>query len=112
MSQVSHCAIVVTGSYSDPSDDIYDPQTGETVLGRCGHNQLTLAFEKAQGLGLPVSEMVRSPANNFVSFFVAPDGGKEGRDISVEYTEKRLLFLDYLQEQGHHFGVVKFDAGW
>jgi len=47
--------------------------------------------------GGPVSEIVGPTANNTCSFFVAPDGSKEGWASSDEGDINRHLFIDYLR---------------
>lgn len=54
-------------------------------------------LERARSLaieaGLPVSERVPSPVNSYQSFFVAPDGSKEGWVDSDRYEVARASFI-------------------
>jgi len=43
-----------------------------------------------------VTEIRMSPNNGYLSFFIAPDGGKAGWDISEEFKQKRKEFTDYI----------------
>lgn len=47
--------------------------------------------------GLPVSERVSSPVNSYQSFFVAPDGSKEGWAESDRYDAVRAEFIKALR---------------
>ena len=81
MGYMRHHAIVVTGPYDYSSDHL-----GE-------------AHAKAEEL-IPclVSEIVRSRINGYGSFFIAPDGSKEGWDASDEGDSQRKAFIDWLRE--------------
>jgi len=50
---------------------------------------LTTALKKAKQLGLPVSGIVESNINHYVSFLIAPDGSKEGWAASAEGDQAR-----------------------
>jgi len=50
-------------------------------------------------LGHLVSKTVKSNMNGYCSFFVAPDGSKEGWDESNKGDENRQKFKDWLKEQ-------------
>ena len=51
-----------------------------------------------------VSEIVLSPVNGYVSFFVAPDGSKEGWDSSDTGDAKRAEFIAWLRTQVYEDG--------
>lgn len=46
--------------------------------------------------GVLVSGIVESVMNGYYSFFIAPDGSKEGWDESDEYDKKRGQFIEWL----------------
>lgn len=58
-------------------------------------------LERARSLAieadLPVSERVPSPVNSYQSFFVAPDGSKEGWADSDRYETARTEFIKALR---------------
>jgi hypothetical protein len=59
--------------------------------------RLELERDRALDLGLQATEIVESPVNGYCSFFIAPDGSKEGWDTSMEYDEKRKKFCSGIQ---------------
>ena len=63
--------------------------------------------EKAIELELPCSEIINSGCNGFKSFFIAPDGSKEGWNRSNIMDEKRKEFKKYC----HGFDVVEIEYG-
>ncbi|MBG9567550.1 hypothetical protein [Brevibacillus agri] len=92
MGFIRHNAIVVTGA---------DYNSG--------------AFEKAhlkamELFGLLTSPIVHSDWNGYMSFFVAPDGSKEGWADSVEGDKKRKEFADFIDSLAYGDGSnsVKF----
>jgi hypothetical protein len=54
--------------------------------------------------GKLVSNIVDGVMNSQYSFFIAPDGSKEGWNTSKEYDKKREIFKDVLKNQDY--------AGW
>lgn len=61
--------------------------------------ELEKAHEYAKELKLNVSEIIDSHINGFQSFFIAPDGSKEGWQTSDEFDEKRKKFKEYLRSR-------------
>jgi hypothetical protein len=82
MGYIRHDAIVVTG---------WDKERVEP------------ARAKAVELGLPCSELVHSPSNGYVSFFIAPDGSKEGWEASYRGEQARADWIAWAR---------KTDAFW
>ena len=76
MGHIRHHAIIVTG-YKN--------------------TDINRARRKAKKLSLAVSNIVNSPVNGYMSFFVAPDGSKEGWAESYTGDENRIEFINYLQ---------------
>lgn len=78
MGYISHHAIVVTSF----DDKIQEPHiVAKQIIG----NEL-------------ISDIIDSPINGYKSFFVAPDGSKEGWNESEEYEDKRDMFIKWLQD--------------
>lgn len=80
MGYIRHNAIVVTADGNN-----------------LARERLNIAYKKAKELfGDLVSEIVDSPWNKHRSFFIAPDGSKEGWEPSNEFDLKRTEFADFL----------------
>lgn len=59
-----------------------------------------LAHDKAKEIfGANVSEIVNSNINGYQSFFVAPDGSKEGWEESEQGDKDRALFIQFIEQQ-------------
>jgi len=58
----------------------------------------TKANELCEGL---VSELISYRINGGKSFFIAPDGSKEGWDESNQMNESRESFIDWVNEQAY-----------
>ena len=59
-------------------------------------DQIERAHCKAIEIGLPVSNVVGPQVNGYSSFFIAPDGSKEGWEDSEDGNEKREAFKAWL----------------
>ena len=57
------------------------------------------AHAKAVELGCNPSPIMDSPMNGYRSFFVPPDGSKEGWDESNAGNDRRDLFIEWLRSQ-------------
>lgn len=67
--------------------------------------KLKVAHVYAKGVfGETVSEIIDSPVNSYQSFFIAPDGSKEGWQPSNEGDKKRELFADWIKNQDYEDG--------
>lgn len=55
-----------------------------------------------------VSHITSSPLNNYESFFVAPDGSKEGWEDSDKGDEQRERFVIALQQENATFVQVMY----
>lgn len=88
MGYINHHAIVVTGdSYPD----------AEIAFRK--------AYEKAKELlGDLVSDVVKGKKNGYQSFFVAPDGSKEGWDLSDEHDLKRQELMNFIDSLAYEDG--------
>jgi hypothetical protein len=68
--------------------------------------------EKAvQLFGDLVSEIIEGKSNGQVSFFIAPDGSKEGWDVSDDCDVLRDQFLRYLKEANSFVDYVHVRFG-
>lgn len=62
------------------------------------------ARSKAADLGCAVSEIVASPVNGYHSFFIAPDGSKEGWEDSESGDHRREAFKVWTHSKRHEDG--------
>lgn len=90
MGYIRHHAIVLTG-------------------GDYRRDQLEQARAKAVELGCAVSEIVASPINGYLSFFVAPDGSKEGWEGSEEGWRARCSLIEWVRGQYYVDGGSSID---
>ena len=66
---------------------------------------INVAHAKALEIfGRPVSEILESTTNNVRSFYVPPDGSKEGWGESAEGDDRRARFAAWCREQAHEDG--------
>lgn len=65
----------------------------------------------ALALGCQVSDIVASRTNGFHSFFVAPDGSKEGWEESDDGNRRRDLFTAYLRNPNLYLDWVEVQYG-
>lgn len=56
----------------------------------------------------PVSEIIYSYVNGYISFFIAPDGSKEGWRESNNGDKVRKEFVNYLKNQPCNYVEVQF----
>ncbi len=66
------------------------------VVTGCIRPYIEHSHKKAVEIFTDVSEIVESNLNNYASFFVPPDGSKEGWEESVAGDENRERFVKYL----------------
>lgn len=83
MGMICHNAIVITGYRNITGDD----------------DSLDRAYLEAKRLDLTVSDIIDSPTNMFSSFFVAPDGSKEGWESSDQGDLARQAFYAFLRKE-------------
>jgi hypothetical protein len=67
-------------------------------------DETAIARDTAKSLGLLVSDIVDAAANGYASFFVAPDGSKEGWDCSDTHNERRERFVEWLRARAYNDG--------
>lgn len=82
MGWVRHHAIIVTGTYGDWIERAH-AKALETFDGRM------------------VSHIVNGVTNDVRSFFVGPDGSKEGWEDSDTTDEKRAVFVEWLRKYAY-----------
>lgn len=78
----------------------------------CSWNEELLATIHSDAItifGDQVSSIVKSKMNTYCSFFIAPDGSKEGWEDSNEGDKKRNEFIEYLETQKHEDGSSSID---
>lgn len=80
MGYIRHHAIIVTGTYGDWIDR--------------AHNKANKLFAEKQ-----VSPILEPSINATRSFFIGPDGSKEGWDDSDTGDKQRKKFIQWLNEQ-------------
>jgi len=61
--------------------------------------RLSRAHAKARELKLPVSEVVPSGVNGYVSFLIAPDGSKEGWQPSDDGDKNRAAWKAWARDE-------------
>lgn len=61
--------------------------------------------------GDSVSELVQSPVNGYVSFFIAPDGSKEGWVDSDNGDKNRETFMRMAKELEDYVDIVEIFYG-
>ncbi|EOR24999.1 hypothetical protein A499_06345 [Niallia nealsonii AAU1] len=87
MGYIRHNTIIVTGD------------------NQCVPKKVTEVHEKAKELfGTLVSEIIEGKTNGYVTFMVAPDGSKEGWDMSDEYDIKRKELADFIDSKAYGDG--------
>lgn len=58
--------------------------------------------------GDSVTPVVKSATNGYLTFFIGPDGSKEGWETSNEYDLKREQFIAYLKDSPAHWVSVSY----
>jgi hypothetical protein len=74
----------------------------------------------AEGTGAQLTAISQTGMNNICSFFVVPDGSKEGREASNRGDQRRAKIIGYLREQGLMFaeiampedGEARIESAW
>lgn len=62
------------------------------------HDAATSTFKEL------VSPIIKSKMNGYMSFFIAPDGSKEGWKDSNEYDDKRKNYIAWLEDEINELG--------
>lgn len=83
MGYIRHHAMVVTGFNKRHVNLARREAENRFTLGECSL----------------VSSVITSPINGYYSFFIAPDGSKEGWEESKGFDRERGYFADWLREQ-------------
>lgn len=65
---------------------------------------LRKAHDKAEKVFVNVSNIVDAYCNGYSSFFVAPDGSKEGWEDSLNGDARRQLFIRWIKSQAYDDG--------
>jgi hypothetical protein len=69
------------------------------ISGDSEGESLRKAREYALSLQMTVSDIIHSPTNMYASFFVTPDGSKEGWETSEEGDLNRQAFYVFLRKE-------------
>lgn len=83
MGYIRHNAIIVTSYDYDKISEAYD---------------IAKSIFRKYGISRLVGPIIGSVANEYKTFFIAPDGSKEGWDISNAGNDARDEFIHWLQE--------------
>ncbi len=82
------------------------------MVTECSESCMEKAYTKAKEIfGDLCSEIINSPFNGYQSFFIAPDGSKEGWEDSDIFDRKRGDFFEWWTEQGLSGDVVELTYG-
>jgi hypothetical protein len=71
-------------------------------------NRADEARQVALEFGLQASEVITSPVNGIKTFFIAPDGSKEGWAESDDGDVKRAKFKDWLRDRFYEWVEVSY----
>jgi hypothetical protein len=97
MGYIAHRALVLVGSDHDASISEELPM------------RMTAAHQLATELGLRPSPLTETAENDYVSFFIPPDGSKEGWAASDENDQARDEFIAWLKLQVYEDGSGPID---
>ena len=92
MGYMRHHAIIVTGFFQDEMEGL--------------HKKAEEIFE-----GTQVSPLMPSGCNGYLSFFIAPDGSKEGWETSDNGDMNRDSLINYLSGLGYCVDWVEVQYG-
>lgn len=67
-------------------------------------DKATAALMQANACGLQTTELLLSPVNNYWTFFVGPDGSKEGWEDSEAGNQRRAAFCEWVGSQMYEDG--------
>lgn len=84
MGYIKHHAIAITSFHEE--------------LLKKAHNKAKQIFDDT------VTEIIKSKMNRYYSFFISPDGSKEGWDDSELGNKRRKTFLNWCQKQAYEDG--------
>ena len=74
-------------------------------------DHIQAAHRIAIDLEMAVSDIISSPMNHELSFFIAPDGSKEGWDDSKLGDTIRLAFKGWMKNSAFYFKWVEVQYG-
>lgn len=105
MGYIKHNAIVVTGWQEEDVSEARDKAI--EIFEQCFNGELNV---EPYG-GRLVSEIVSGLVNGQYSFFIAPDGSKEGWATSDNGDNARKEFLDWLQKVDNYCDYIEIIFG-
>ncbi len=69
------------------------------------------AHDRAREIFPEVSAILASAVNGYRSFFIPPDGSKEGWGDSAVGSDRRTMFVNYLMAQAYNDGSSPLGLG-
>lgn len=105
MGYIKHNAIVVTGWNEEHMEQAYNKAV-----------ELFEKFTEEEGMTFPYGSKLISPiigglVNSQLSFFIAPDGSKEGWTTSNNCNDAREAFLDWLKDSDGYCDYIEVRFG-
>ena len=94
MGYIKHHTIVVTSFDFEKAKEVHK-KAQEIFVEKCAHENGVIQKIIASGL---ISPIIEGMANSQFSFFIAPDGSKEGWGTSKDADVARKEFLDWLDK--------------
>lgn len=79
------------------------------VVTSWSESEIKKAHHVAQGIFEQVSEVIEAPVNSYFSFFIPPDGSKEGWAASDKGDLGRKKFKEYLRSTEYDDGSCSLD---
>lgn len=72
---------------------------------------VAIAQQEAKKLFFTTSEVTPTAINGFISFFIPPDGSKEGWDASDDCNQNRDKFIEWLHSHAYSLRWVEVSFG-
>lgn len=105
MGYIKHHSIIVTGWQDDKISEAH--KMAKEIFEK---NTTDEPYEKPFGSRL-VSDIIIGLSNGQMSFFIAPDGSKEGWETSNNCNSSRKEFLDWLKSSDNYYDYVEVYFG-
>jgi hypothetical protein len=105
MGYIKHHTIVVTG-WEDEHIEQARKKAIEIFENQCKDEDI----EPPYGSNI-ISQIIGSLSNGQRSFFIAPDGSKEGWETSNNCNNARKLFLDWLRDEDNYCDYIEVMFG-
>lgn len=102
MGTISHHSIIVTGDEEEVKKAI---SKAKTIFKK--HFKKKNTFEDGSHL---ISDLIQA-TNRYVSFFIAPDGSKDGWETSNAGDDARAEFMEYLTSDAEYLDYILVEFG-